>query len=92
MGFLLKICWSIESKLDRSKKRRYKFTCMSLFFTSGQFGESQTLRKSEAFSKRLGRIMYQHTAKAVQPTDTKYLAVVHGLVSSETQGRGFWRK
>ena len=28
---------------------------MSLFFTSGQFGESQTLRKSKAFSKWLGR-------------------------------------
>ena len=27
---------------------------MNLYFTSGQFGESQTLRKSEAFSKWLG--------------------------------------
>ena len=39
MGYLLKICWSIESKLDRSKRRRCKLACMSLFFTSGQFGE-----------------------------------------------------
>jgi len=47
---------------------------MSLFFTSGQFGESQTLRKSEAFSKWLGRIMYQHTAKAVHEQEAKRIA------------------
>ena len=35
--------------------RRCKLACMSLISTSGQFGESQTLRKSEAFSKWLGR-------------------------------------
>ena len=29
--------------------RRYKLACMSLIFASGQFGESQTLRKSVSF-------------------------------------------
>ena len=49
MGFLLKICWSIESKLDRSKMRRCKLACKRLIFTSGQFGESQTPRKAKLF-------------------------------------------
>ena len=42
--------------------------------TSGQFGESQTLRKSEAFSKWHGRIIWRHTAKAVHEQVAKRIA------------------
>ena len=92
-GYLLKTCWSIESRLDRSNKEALqaclqaspycecpiwrkpnteekrsffevpgrvsgtidKLACKRLLIASVQFGESQTPRKSEAFSRWPGR-------------------------------------
>mgnify|MGYP003273485988 CR=1 FL=1 len=93
-GYLLKTCWSIESRLDRSNKEALqaclqaspycecpiwrkpnteekrsffevpgrvsgtidKLACKRLLIASVQFGESQTPRKSGAFSRWPGRV------------------------------------
>lgn len=42
MGYLLRICWSIESGRTGVKRGRCKLACVSLLFASGLCGESHT--------------------------------------------------